>query len=73
MTGNDGEGDTSVPGGAFTRARQAGGLMLFGLAIGVMLLDAMRPDYSVDTIQLGLVLGTGAVSLGVDAAKRLLK
>ena len=47
--------------------------MLFGLAISVMLLDALRPDYSVDTIQLGLVLGTGAVSLGVDAARRLLK
>jgi hypothetical protein len=67
-------GDVGSPGDArFTRARQIGGLMLFGLAIGVMLIDAMRPDYSVDTIQLGLVLGTGAVSLGVDAARRLLK
>lgn len=46
---------------------------MFVLAIAVMLIDAVSPDYSADTIQLGLVLGTGSVLLGVDAVKKVLR
>ena len=43
------------------------------LAALIMLLDAVGPaDYRVDSIQLGLVLGTGLLLLGVEAARRLL-
>jgi hypothetical protein len=53
-------------------ARTIGGLALIGLVIGVSLLDAFRSDYSVDSIQLGLLLGAGLVLLGVEAGRRLL-
>lgn len=72
-TALDGVDEDEGTSAVFTRARQTGGLALFSLAIAVMLIDAIRTDYSVDTIQLGLILGTGAVLLGVDAVRGLLK
>ena len=56
----------------FGRARVAGGLFLIGLAGVLTILDAVRPDYNLDTIQLSFMLGTGGVLLGVDALRRLI-
>lgn len=46
--------------------------MLIGLVVALTLVDALRADYSVDSIQLGLLLGTGLVLLGVEAGRKLL-
>jgi hypothetical protein len=56
----------------YGRARIAAGLMLIGLVIALALIDALSPHYSVDSIQLGLLLGTGLVLLGVEAGRKLL-
>jgi hypothetical protein len=56
----------------FGRARVAGGLLLIGLVVILALIDAVSIDYSVDSIQLGLLLGTGLVLLGVEAGRKLL-
>lgn len=67
VTGTDNE---ATP--FYGKARIAGGLALIGLVIVLALLDAFRTDYSVDSIQLGLLLGTGLVLLGVEAGRKLL-
>jgi hypothetical protein len=54
----------------YGRARVAGGLILIGLAAVLMVIDALSVDYSVDSIQLGLILGTGSVLLGVEAIRK---
>ena len=56
----------------YGRARIAGGLALIGLVIVLAILDSLRVDYTLDSIQLGLLLGTGLVLLGVEAGRRLL-
>jgi hypothetical protein len=56
----------------FGRARVTGGLLLIGLVVALALIDAVSLDYSVDSIQLGLLLGTGLVLLGVEAGRKLL-
>jgi len=56
----------------YGRARVAGGLLLIGLSVMLTLVDAFSADYSVDSIQLGLILGTGLVLLGVEAGRKLL-
>jgi hypothetical protein len=56
----------------YGRARVAGGLLLIGLVVVLALIDAISIDYSVDSIQLGLLLGTGLVLLGVEAGRKLL-
>lgn len=56
----------------FGRARVAGGLLLIGLVVALALIDAISTEYSVDSIQLGLLLGTGLVLLGVEAGRKLL-
>jgi hypothetical protein len=56
----------------YGRARITAGLMLIGLVIALALIDALSFDYSVDSIQLGLLLGTGLVLLGVEAGRKLL-
>jgi hypothetical protein len=50
----------------------AGGLLLIGLVVALALIDAISVEYSVDSIQLGLLLGTGLVLLGVEAGRKLL-
>lgn len=52
--------------------RRAGGIFLLGLAAVLMVLDALSPDYDVDSIQLGLIFGTALVLLGVEAGRKLL-
>jgi hypothetical protein len=56
----------------YGRARVAGGLLLIGLVVVLALIDAISLDYHVDSIQLGLLLGTGLVLLGVEAGRKLL-
>lgn len=45
--------------------------MLIGAAIILMLIDSLSRDYSLDSIQLGLMLGTGSVLLGVEAIRKV--
>ena len=54
----------------YGRARVAGGLLLIALVALLTLLDALRADYMLDSIQLGLILGTGGTLLGVEALLR---
>lgn len=56
----------------YGQARIVGGLLLIGAAIILMLIDAASVEYAVDSIQLGLLLGTGLVLLGVEAGRKLL-
>lgn len=55
----------------YGRARTAGGLALIALAMLLTLLDAASVDYQLDSIQLGLILGTAGVLLGVEAVRRV--
>jgi len=57
----------------YGRARIAGGLILIGISSILTVLDAIRTDYSVDSIQLGLLLGTGGVLLGVEPIARFIR
>jgi hypothetical protein len=54
----------------YGRARVAGGLLLIGLVVILAIIDAISIEYSVDSIQLGLILGTGSVLLGVEAIRK---
>lgn len=56
----------------YGRARIGGASLLFGIAGLLMLVDAFRTDYAVDSIQLGLLLGTATVLLGVEAIRKFL-
>lgn len=56
----------------YGRARVVAGLALIGLVILLTILDAIRTDYQLDPIELGLILGTGLVLLGVEAGRKLL-
>ncbi len=69
MTGN-GSGSSGPP--YYGRARIIGGLLLLGLAAVLMLADALLPTYNVPDSQLGLVLGTGVILLGVELGKGFL-
>lgn len=57
----------------FIRPRTLAGLLLYGLVAVLALIDAASPEYALDSIQLGLLLGTGGVLLGVEPLRRLLK
>lgn len=60
------------PESPFVRARIAGGLLLLSLVVVLGLIDAMRTDFTIDTVQFGLLLGTSLAMLGLDVGKRLL-
>lgn len=57
----------------FLRARTVAGLLIYTLVAVLAILDAASPEYQLDSIQLGLMLGTGGVLLGVEPLRRLLK
>lgn len=63
-------GDGGTP--YYGRARIIGGLILIGLAAVLMIADAISDKYNVPDIQLGLILGTGMVLLGVEAGRYLI-
>lgn len=56
----------------YGRARIAGASLLYGVAAVLTVLDAFRPDYAMDSIQLGLLLGTATVLLGVEAIQKVI-
>lgn len=56
----------------YGRARTYSAYVLYGIAGFLMVLDAFRTDYAVDSIQLGLLLGTATVLLGVEAIRKAL-
>lgn len=58
--------------GPYSKARTVGGLLLLGLVVVLFLIDAFLVDYHVDSIHLGLLLGTALLLLGVEAGRRLL-
>ena len=57
----------------FSRPRAAGGIALLALVGMLYLADFASPDFSVDSIQLGLLLGTALLLLGVEAGRKLLR
>ena len=57
----------------FLRARTVAGLLIYLLVAVLALIDTVNPDYQLDSIQLGLMLGTGGVLLGVEPLRKLLK
>lgn len=63
-------GRPAVP--EFNRARALGGMLLLGLVVALALIDAFRPDFTVDSIQFGLLLGTALLLLGVEAGRKLI-
>jgi hypothetical protein len=65
--------DPEDDGPAFIRARTAAGLLIYLLVVALAIIDASTVDYQLDSIQLGLMLGTGGVLLGVEPLRRLLK
>lgn len=56
----------------YVRPRIWVGVGLFVLVCFLAVVDVMRTDVSIDTIQFGLLLGTSLAMLGLDAGKRLL-
>ena len=57
----------------FLRARTAAGLLIYALIAVLAVVDVVTVDYTLDSIQLALMLGTGGVLLGVEPLARLLK
>ncbi len=66
-----GGGDEDAP--HFIRPRILVGVLLYVLVAVLALIDALSPDYNLDSIQLALMLGTGGVILGVEPLRKLLK
>jgi hypothetical protein len=60
-------------GAKFIKPRTIAGLLMFALVCVLALLDAASPDYTLDSVQLFAMLGTGGVLLGVEPLKALLK
>jgi hypothetical protein len=53
--------------------RVVAGMALIVATILLMFIDAASVEYKMDPIQLGLMLGSGMLLLGVEAAKALLR
>lgn len=58
---------------AYRKPRIAAGLGLLGLVVLLYAADVLSPTFNVDSIQLGLLLGTSLLFLGVEGAKWLLR
>lgn len=57
---------------SYRQARTIGGLFLLVLVAVLYIGDLVSPDFAVDSIQLGLLLGTSGLLLGVEGARKLL-
>lgn len=64
-----GGGDDSPP---FHKPRVIGGLLILALVVLLYVMDFASPEFSVDAIQLGLLLGSALLLLGIEAGRRLL-
>lgn len=56
-----------------SKPRVVAGLALIGAAIVLTFVDAYSVDFKMDPIELGLMLGSGMLLLGVEAAKALFR
>lgn len=56
----------------YGRARIAGGVILLLLVVVLSIIDAASDKFQLDSIQLGLILGTALLLLGVEAGRKLL-
>jgi hypothetical protein len=56
----------------YGRARIAGGLLLLGLVVVLALIDTVRPDFALEPIPLGMLLGTSLLMLGIEAGRRFI-
>ena len=61
------------PDDQFRRARVAAGVIMVLLVVLLMMYDAASADFSVDTIQLGLLLGTALAMLGVEGFRAFIR
>ena len=68
MEGRDGD---RLP--YFGRARIAAGLVIAALVVILALADAASPEYSLDSIILGLLLGASLLFLGIEAGRGFLR
>lgn len=59
-------------GPSFTRARTAAGLLLVALVCFLFVLDYTSPEFEFGSIQLGLLLGTALLFLGVEAGRKFI-
>lgn len=57
----------------YGRARIAAGLGLIALVFVLYIADVLSPTFSLDSIQVGLLLGTALLFLGVEAGRKLLR
>lgn len=56
-----------------SRPRIVAGMALIFASIVLTFWDASSVEFKMDSVQLGLLLGSGMLLLGVEAAKRLLR
>lgn len=57
----------------FTKARTVAGVILLLTGSVIAIIDALRTDVTIDPIQFFLILGTGALLLGVRGLERFIK
>lgn len=69
MGGTDGAPENPFYG----TARIAAGLGIIVLVVVLFVADALLPEFDLDSIQLGLLLGTALLFLGVEAGRKLLR
>jgi hypothetical protein len=61
------------PNDPYRRARVIGGVLMLVLVSSLMLLDAWNDAFALDTIQLGLLLGTTLALLGVEGFRAFIR
>lgn len=57
---------------AFSKARAVGGTAILGVAGILMFIDSQRTDYALDSVQLGLLLTTSLLLLGIEGIRKVL-
>lgn len=66
-------GSNGSPEPYYGRARIAAGLGLVALVIFLALLDALSPNFNLDSVVLGLLLGASLLFLGIEAGRGFLR
>lgn len=57
----------------YARARIAGALLLIGVVCVLAVIDSLNTAFTMDPIELGLLVGTASILLGVEALDRRIK